>query len=569
MATPLVINGVNVEAMAESNLPIDTSCITPTDRCVVLIKFGGGNDGLNTIIPLDQFEKYSTELRPNIHIPENQGLTLNQSSTSSQAREDILLHPALVDCQDIFNNQIHGLGLNIIQNVGYPNQNKSHFRSTDLMLRGLDGSSNYNSESPNGWVAKFLYNGYGDVVNNINTNASNPDFDLSSNTDDPLAIQLGKDTPSQSLYHNFTDITTDFSINLSGKNPLGLFSITSAFSGSLIGNTLSESDFHANIEHIQTIEGGLKFYDERISNVFNDGSNSVGSNYADTSLSQQLKTVAKLLNGGSKTKVFICHIGGFDTHVNQLDRHTALMTDVNQSIKSFYADLDNMIDDNNNKYSERVLTATFSEFGRKVKENSNFGCDHGTTFPMMVFGHGVKSDMNGGSVDLNDLTNDFQFNSRTYDYRNVFSSILKDWLGSDVDMIETTFGTPNNEDSFFDADLDIFKDSEKACTAVTGTQTQARQAQTETYESGNSIEISIYPNPNFGQFHIELDNLKHPVSEIKVINSLGHTLYHSKPEEDINESTFEVNISDYKGLAVVMIYNNRNQLVAANNIVIQ
>jgi len=162
--------------------------------------------------------------------------------------------------------------------------------------------------------------------------------------------------------------------------------------------------------------------------------------YPDTGLSGQLKTVARLLSGGSQTKVFLVDIGGFDTHDEQsvlgtpdTGWHANTLMELAEGIKTFHDDLEAL------GIADRVMTATFSEFGRRAIENGNYGTDHGTIAPMFVFGNGVEAGVSGANDNLTDLLYGTQLQNQQYDYRQLYSTILQDWLGSGDGALMATF----------------------------------------------------------------------------------------------------------------------------------
>ena len=189
------------------------------------------------------------------------------------------------------------------------------------------------------------------------------------------------------------------------------------------------------------VENSVEVYAQRITNVFNSGSNS-SVTYPDSNLADQLKTVARMLDGGCKTKIFLASIDGFDTHNGQVvngntasGKHYNLWETISQAVKAFTDDLGNL------GLEEKVMTVTFSEFGRKAVENGNYGTDHGTLSNMFVFGSSVNAGVTGTNVDLTNLFQGTQLQGMQHDYRQVFTTLLQDWLGASDDLISTAFPT--------------------------------------------------------------------------------------------------------------------------------
>ncbi|MEM6801365.1 MAG: DUF1501 domain-containing protein, partial [Bacteroidota bacterium] len=188
------------------------------------------------------------------------------------------------------------------------------------------------------------------------------------------------------------------------------------------------------------VERSAQTYSERISQVFNAGSNSVS--YPNTLLADQLKTIARFISGGSRTKVFFARFFGWDTHGRQVvsgntteGRHANLLAQMSQAIKTFQTDLKGL------GLEDRVTTLVFSEFGRKIKQNGGYGTDHGTLSTMYAIGKHVKAGVYGDNIDLSDIDVQGAANSAQmqYDYRTVFSSFLKDWMGADSQGIQKAF----------------------------------------------------------------------------------------------------------------------------------
>ncbi|MCH2655353.1 MAG: DUF1501 domain-containing protein, partial [Flavobacteriales bacterium] len=233
---------------------------------------------------------------------------------------------------------------------------------------------------------------------------------------------------------------------LSGQDTAGVYSQLSN-----IGNTLEDyngqsSEYIDNINFINVMEVTSTNYGSRISSVFNAGINNV--TYPQYDLADQLKTVAKMLSGGSKTKLFLLRIDGFDNHANQVDsqtnshlgKHADLLLELSESIKAFQDDLESLGIDQN------VVTTTFTEFGRKPIENANKGTDHGNLGPMFVIGTGVQPGFTGTHLSLDSFTlggNVKHFDLDTqmqHDYRQVYAAIIGDFLGaSSLNIIETEF----------------------------------------------------------------------------------------------------------------------------------
>jgi len=415
-----ILNGHMVNAFTRTKLLDNVSEDVIRDRCIVMIQLSGGNDGLNSIIPLDQYDTYAN-IRPTIRIKEtgtNKGIELD---SSLGVLDQTLLHPNLLAFKELWDEG----KLNIVHGVGYPQLNKSHFSGRALMSRGGDGTD-ANSNKPDGWMARYL----------------NSAFDHTT-YDDPLGIQLGNKKPADEFH---SDAEHKVDINLSGQDVDGFYSQLSNIGNPLANYGDESSEYIDNINFINGMEVTATNYASRISAVFNAGTNNVS--YPSYDLANQLKTVAKMLSGGSKTKLFLLRIDGFDNHANQVEsqershmgKHADLLLQLSKSIKAFQDDLESL------GIAQNVVTTTFTEFGRKPIENANKGTDHGNLGPMFVIGTGVTPGFTGSHLSLDSFTlggnvDHFHLNTQMqHDYRQVYAAIIGDFLGaSSLNIIETEF----------------------------------------------------------------------------------------------------------------------------------
>lgn len=406
-----------------------------SNRKLVLINLAGGNDGLNTTIPINDYDTYAN-LRPSIKISDsgsNSYLTLDNTLPDNQL---IGLHPALTGFKSLYDKG----WMRVLQSVGYPAQNKSHFASTDLYSTGNDGNS-WSNGNESGWIGRFMETYYANELNNLY----------------PLGVQIGSNKTSLG-FHGETE--HGLAINISGQNPSGFYSELNGLGGTP-PSVIANSDYGLELQYIIDTDRLSNQYSQAISNAFNSGNNT--NSYPDTDLSNQLKTVARLISGGLETKIYIVRIGGFDTHNNQNNnentiegKHNDLLTEVSEAIRSFFIDLDSQ------SLSDDVVGLTFSEFGRKAKENGNFGTDHGEIAPMFVFGKPVNGGVSGNNVDLSEATSDnnFQLETVQFDYRQIFGTLLQNFLGSNDTVIDTAFFNYTNNQSFTNSKInELIKDS--------------------------------------------------------------------------------------------------------------
>ena len=383
----------------------------------------GGNDGLNTVIPIDGYDLYSN-LRPTIRVPDSGANSFINLDSTLPDNQQLGLHPTLVGLKNIYDSGI----LRILQSVGYPSQNKSHFASTDIYNTGNDGNSWLNG-GDSGWIGRFMESYYYDLVEST--------F--------PLGVEIGSKSGSLGFHG---EAEHGLAIYIEGQDASGFYSVLSGLGG-LPPEYIPDSHYGEELQYIIENDQLSNTYSEAISNAFNNGTNS--NDYEDTDISNQLKTVARLISGGLQSKIFLVQLRGFDTHFSQIQsqndvigRHSELLTELDGAISKF------MIDVQSQGFDGDIVGLTFSEFGRKAKENGNLGTDHGEIAPMFVFGTPVNGGVSGINVDLTEANenNNWQIQSYQYDYRQTIGTLLQDYLGADNQAIDATFFDHTNNDSF-------------------------------------------------------------------------------------------------------------------------
>lgn len=389
-----LINGLPVSTYADSPLlQLLARGAAISGRVLVLIQLNGGNDGLNTVIPLDQYSALSSA-RSNILIPQNKVLALTGTNLTG-------LNPAMTGIRDMYDNGL----VNIVQGVSYPDPSFSHFRATDIWNTASDANQYLNT----GWLGRYLNESYSGFPAGY-PNASMPD---------PLAIQIGTGVspvvngPNVSMGMAISDINSFYNIVNGTVNPAP--------------NTPAGHE----LTFIRYISQQTQQYTSVIQAAAGNATNR-STKYPATgnSLSDQLKIVARLIAGGLQTPVYVVSMGGFDTHAAQVDPadhsvgdHASLLGKLSVAVAAFYDDLKLLNVDN------RVAAMTFSEFGRRILSNGSGGTDHGTSEPVMVFGPGVNPGLIGTnpvipvSVTVNDNL------AMQHDYRDVYSAVLSDWFG--------------------------------------------------------------------------------------------------------------------------------------------
>lgn len=362
-----------------------------TDRVLVLIRLDGGNDGLNTIIHRDNDEYYN--IRPSISIPESNLWGLSQEF--GMMNDAIALKPFWEEGR-----------MKVIHNVGYPQPNYSHFRSSDIWASGSESNEVLNT----GWIGRAM-------------DAIFPSF-VDTPPTVPPAIHIG-------IENNLVFQGANANLALSISNPTEFYRIAQQGElHTLVG--LDDCPQDTELRYVRQTANSAFRYSESIQKAYKKGTTK--AEYQDSYLSEQLAIVARLIKGDLGTKVYMVRIGGFDTHSDQNNDHPILMNRIAEAVSSFYKDLDA------EGYGERVLSMTFSEFGRTIFENGSFGTDHGTGTPVMIFG---GENLGGGFVGKEpDLINTGQYGDPDFDvdFRSVYGTVLKDWLGLEDRVVDHVLG---------------------------------------------------------------------------------------------------------------------------------
>ena len=424
---PAMINGYSVKTFGAESALVRALMhgITDTDHVLVIIQLAGGNDGLNMVIPVSTYSNYYNA-RTNIAIPQNRILSLSGITSTG-------LHPAMTGIQNIFNNG----NMKVIQAVGYPQPNFSHFRATDIWMSG----SNSNQEVFSGWAGRYLNYEY----------PSFPTGYPNTNSPDPLAIQIGSTT-------TLTTQGPEVNMAMSITNPTSFYNLLSGTTDP-VPNTPAGKE----LKFIRLVNQQTQKYSAVIVNAANSVTQQV-TYPTSNSLGDQLKIVARLIKGGLKTRIYMVSFGGFDNHSVQvnasdttLGTHATLLQRVSDAIKAFQDDLQFL------QIQNRVIGMTYSEFGRRIKSNSSTGTDHGAAAPMFVFGSMVESGVLGDNPDIpvNASVNDNV--PMQYDFRSIYSTILEKWFCLDKTIVDGLY-PPNINNQL--QSLPLFK-SGLTCNAVT------------------------------------------------------------------------------------------------------
>jgi uncharacterized protein (DUF1501 family) len=370
---------------------------------LVLIQLAGGNDGLNTVVPYTNDFYYNA--RPTIGIPANQVLTLNDT---------LGLNPSMTGFKSLFDAG----QLTVVNGVGYPNPNRSHFRATEIWQTASD-EDKYLTD---GWLGRY--------------------FDNACQGCDPtVAINIGPRLPQAFSSHHPTGISLEnpdsYRFMGSGQNDdetvayLSMFNTESndlspaanaGGSVSMVSGTVTLQNGQSTLDFLERTSMDAQVSSDKIRAIAGKTKNS--ALYPKNGLANNLQLVARLIGGGLPTRIFYVSQGGYDTHTGQRGAQDNRLKELADSVKAFTDDLTAM------GVFDRVMIMTFSEFGRRVAQNGSGGTDHGAAAPMFLIGPKMKAGLLGTEPSLAPadlLDGDIKYNT---DFRSVYASILQSWLNT-------------------------------------------------------------------------------------------------------------------------------------------
>ena len=456
---PIMLNGLGVSALSRSFL---FNALGDSDKILVLVQLNGGNDGLNTLIPLDQYDNLANA-RSSILIPQNQILPLTNT---------LGFHPGMTGMKSLFDEGRIGL----VHSVGYPDHNRSHFRSIEVMTSGSPPDEFWNT----GWAGRYL-DGEAPGYPTGYPNSLSPH---------PFAISMG------------------YLVSETCQGQAANYAITldDPFSPSNLaeweGNEYMGSLYGYEYEYVREAIGMTNQYSQKIADAANLGNNI--ATYPDTQFAQQLKNVALLISGGLQTRIYTVSLGGFDTHSGQaffenpgVGVHSNLLKTLSDGIKSFQDDLSAL------GLEDKVLGMTFSEFGRQIKENGSQGTDHGTAAPMILFGACTQGMILGDNPQIPANVGNQEGVSMQFDFRNVYGSILMDWFGLSQETAATM----------------LFPEFQPLPVLACGDITSAQQSVWNAAQ--REIQLSVYPNPFSDNTNIQFSCGDERV-RLSVFNALGY-----------------------------------------------
>jgi uncharacterized protein (DUF1501 family) len=373
-------------------------------KVLVIIQLVGGNDGLNTLVPVDQYSVLS-QVRKNILIDENKLLGLKDTSVTK-------LHPSLSGVRDMYNNDL----IKFIQSVGYENPVYSHFRSTDIYLSGSASNEFLNT----GWMARYL--------SILKENDSKIFFQ--NDVPYPPAVKIGD---SGSLL--FMNEQMDMSVMLDSIDRFDYLNLPSDIK-------FDQSEYADKLNYIRDVLLRTKSFGPSLEKVLQQDSvhSKLYPPKGENMLADKMKIISKLIKSDLQTPVYMVEFKGFDTHQDQVDSHNAakgshahLLSQLSEAVTCFWDDVVKM------GMEENVIGVTISEFGRRIYSNGSFGSDHGAAQPVIVFGKNIKTGIEGLNPQISsDITVDDNLEA-AIDFRNVYASLLKQWFGVEEAVVKKVF----------------------------------------------------------------------------------------------------------------------------------
>ena len=433
--TAFSLQHIPMRTIGRDSALVNLASQSTNDKVLIILQLSGGNDGLNTFIPVEQYDLYYSR-RANIAIPaKNSVRSMIPLDSTLASADQVGLHPDMIDLKDMYDRG----RMKLVQGVSYPNNNGSHFRGRDIWHMG-GGPDDYFSS---GWVGRYIKNEIHPL--------QYPDDFPSAQHPDPLAIEMGNDLSL--VFHQENNIPLSISL---GSSPDALANMVENLEGFVDEGFdprgrppafLDSSLYGKEMNWILGLEDKSEDYVKRLYDVYSQSSPTTVT-YPETypfnapksskrnRLAPQLQMIARLLEGGGagqgvNTKVFLVKLGGFDTHAGQTESydptmgaHAALLHHISSAMRAFQEDL------RTRGLEDRVLTITTSEFGRRIGSNGAYGTDHGTGGPMMIFGSGVLPGVLGTNPDVSENNVGMQF-----DYRQIYAHVLTDWFEVDPEVV--------------------------------------------------------------------------------------------------------------------------------------
>ena len=523
---PFVINGLPTKVLG-NNQYLTKSLDNLGENILVLIDLNGGNDGLNTIVPIDQYSLYQG-LRTDLAIPESGNRKYINLDTTLSLADQVGIHPDMTNFKAMYENGL----VNIVQGVGYENTNGSHFRSRDIWFMGGD----FNEVKNSGWMGRYLDYEFPNY----------PDAYPNQNMPDPLGLEIGSKVSLG--YHRSEGIPTALAL----RDPSNINSLVS-YLGGINPENIPSNKYGEELQFIMDVYSNTSNYAQNIQDRYDNGTNHVnypgGTNqeypfqcpqqFKRNRLGPQLETVARLVNGGCKTKIYLVSIGGFDTHDSQVENnnstygaHGALLYHLSNAVKAFFDDL------KISGFDEKVIAMTFTDFGRRPFSNGSYGTDHGTSSPTFVFGKHVNPGVIGTNPSLSTFDNTGNLLIQN-DYRQVLTSVLCDWMGASEGALAAT-----HFDDFANQKLDIIKSGSSV-----GIKDNLK----------STFKVSAFPNPVQSDLNLTVGINQSANLDIKIYDISGRMVKQAHANVVSGENNSIVNVSHLSaGYYTVKLTNTKN-----------
>lgn len=456
-AAPLLFNGFPIMAMPSTGNTFFDLLAQTTYGCgkiLVIIQQNGGNDGLNTIVPLDKYSNLAVA-RPNIILPQDKILPLTGTTTTG-------MHPALSELRGLYDAG----KVCIVQAVSYPNPSFSHFRATDIWF-SASGSAQY---LDTGWLGRTLDVNYPAYPANY-PNTTMPD---------PLAVQIGSSLP-------FSLQGPNVNMGYNVTNPTQLLNVIYATTDPAPNN-----DYGRELTYLRLMKDQSNAYKNRITAAYT-GQQTLSTLYptSGNSLADQLKIVARMIGGGLKTPIYIVnHPNSHDTHTNQVVAGNTTtgtqannLTILSKAIGAFQNDIELM------GKAPNVAGMTFSEFGRRIISNDSNGTDHGTAAPVIFFGAALNGGVIGTSPNIPAVATVSSQVPMQHDFRQLYASVMQDWLCLSPDETQSVLGSSFTKLSIFANNIPLPLDT----ISLTG----------QYYNGQSKLFCRVHNNPLYELFILE------------------------------------------------------------------
>jgi len=378
--------------MALAQMTAQTSSIpgVPDERVLVVIQLAGGNDGLNTVIPYGDPEYHRA--RAGIGVKEHEALGLDRA-------RGLGLHPALNGVRNLYDDGL----VSVVQGVGYPNPNRSHFMSMDIWHTAET------SGTGTGWLGRYFDN-------------------CCQGAPDPAkGVAIGRSAPRAMQGRSFAPVSFESPEFFQWAGKELHESLAAGYDGITRHGVTQGVPKESNAAFLMRTALDAQVSGEQIRKA---AASEPMAQYPRSALASQLRLIAGMIRSGMKTRVYYASMSGFDTHAGQggaQGQHANLLGQYGDALRAFYADLKAQ------GAAERVLTMTFSEFGRRVSQNASGGTDHGAAAPMFLAGPMVRAGVLGEHPSLIDLDDgDLKYG---VDFRSVYAGVLEEWLKVDAEPV--------------------------------------------------------------------------------------------------------------------------------------